>query len=196
MTSKLLPCRICGRPKPPGKGRAYCDDCKSERSQSGRKLVLPRESQVCRLSPQDQRARRDAAPAGMRWCNRCESYKDAAGFTTSYCKVCHEDYHRDYRYQRQYGITLAEYELMLELQGGGCAICGSIPKLPKGKRSTSSASARRLHVDHDHKTGKVRGLLCWTCNYRLIGVTQDPERLRAAARYLERPPADEALLAV
>ena len=45
-----------------------------------------------------------------------------------------------------------EYERLLAAQGGGCAICGSTPK------------TRRLHVDRDHKTGAVRGLLCFRCN--------------------------------
>lgn len=49
---------------------------------------------------------------------------------------------------KQLGVTDAEYAAMLERQGGGCAICGATPK------------TRRLHVDHDHRTGDVRGLLC------------------------------------
>lgn len=57
----------------------------------------------------------------------------------------------------KYGLTLEEYDRMLETQGGGCGICGG-----------TNPDGRRLHVDHDHKTGKVRGLLCINCNY-LIG---------------------------
>ena len=45
---------------------------------------------------------------------------------------------------------------MLAEQGGGCAICGAPPK------------TRRLHVDHDHKTGEIRGLLCYRCNKALM----------------------------
>jgi hypothetical protein len=55
----------------------------------------------------------------------------------------------------QLGITDDDYEALLAAQGGGCAICGNPPK------------TRRLHVDHDHKTGKVRGLLCHRCNRAL-----------------------------
>jgi len=53
---------------------------------------------------------------------------------------------------KQLGVTDDEYALLLEAQDGGCAICGAKPK------------TRRLHVDHDHATGKVRGLLCHRCN--------------------------------
>jgi hypothetical protein len=59
-------------------------------------------------------------------------------------------------------------------EGGVCAICGRPPK------------TRKLHVDHDHKTGKVRGLLCYTCNRFILGRYATPAKLRAAADYLER----------
>ena len=74
---------------------------------------------------------------------------------------------------KQLGVTDAEYAAMLERQGRGCAICGSTPK------------TRRLHVDHDHRTGRVRGLLCFTCNNRIVARGATPERLRRAADYLE-----------
>lgn len=70
------------------------------------------------------------------------------------------------------GVTDAEYAAMLARQGGGCAICGTTPK------------TRRLNVDHDHRTGAVRGLLCHRCNRALpnwIGV----KWLVLAAIYLE-----------
>lgn len=102
-----------------------------------------------------------------------------------------EERARDRYLRTTYGITLTEYNVILEHQGGVCAVCRKPPKPPKpGKK------ARHLHVDHDHRTGKTRGLLCFTCNFEVVGKQRDPELLRAAARYLERPPADEALLAV
>jgi len=63
---------------------------------------------------------------------------------------------------------------MLQVQGGVCAICGNPPK------------TRRLDVDHDHKTGVIRGLLCFTCNHHLLGKYATVAKLRAAADYLER----------
>jgi hypothetical protein len=55
-------------------------------------------------------------------------------------------------YRSRTGITQAEYDRLLVEQGGHCALCPNTPK------------TRRLHVDHDHATGAVRGLLCFRCN--------------------------------
>lgn len=78
-----------------------------------------------------------------------------------------------------YGITSEEYEAIYKAQGGRCAIC---------RRATGAR--RRLAVDHDHETLLVRGLLCKTCNYKILGhLRDDPEALRRAIDYLENPPA-------
>jgi hypothetical protein len=66
------------------------------------------------------------------------------------------------------------YDRMLEEQGGGCGICGKAPN-PK----------RRLDIDHDHGSMKIRGLLCPRCNI-LLGRGKDSSWYRAAAEYLER----------
>ena len=55
--------------------------------------------------------------------------------------------------KRTYGLTVEEYDAMLAAQGGGCAICGRPPRADIS-----------LHVDHDHNTGAVRGILCFRCN--------------------------------
>jgi len=72
---------------------------------------------------------------------------------------------------KQLGVSDDEYARLLEAQGGGCAICGAKPK------------TRRLHVDHDHKTGKVRGLLCHRCN-RALPTWVTPAWLYEAHAYL------------
>jgi hypothetical protein len=75
-----------------------------------------------------------------------------------------------YHLMTNYGITYHEYMEMWRKQLGHCAICGILGK--------------RLHIDHSHTTGKIRGLLCTNCN-RGIGYFQDnPEFLRNAASYL------------
>lgn len=79
---------------------------------------------------------------------------------------------------KQYGLTIDSYEQMLAAQGGGCAICTS-PVHP-GK------DLRRLHIDHDHETGRVRGILCANCNRVLGLVGDDPELLIRASEYLLR----------
>lgn len=70
------------------------------------------------------------------------------------------------------GVTDTEYEARLIEQNGHCALCPSTPK------------TRRLAVDHNHKTGAVRGLLCHRCN-RFLPAWMSPEWLRRAATYLE-----------
>lgn len=76
----------------------------------------------------------------------------------------------EYRWRRR-GIqfTASDYDAMLKKQGGVCAICGNACK-----------SGKRLAVDHDHLTLKVRGLLCNHCNM----LAQDPDHLRDVLRYL------------
>ena len=81
---------------------------------------------------------------------------------------------RRYRLARKFGLSLADYEALLEAQGGLCAICRC--PCPTGKR---------LAVDYDHETGAVRGLLCAACNRGIGMFSDDPDRLRAALTYLE-----------
>lgn len=93
------------------------------------------------------------------------------------------DRHKESRLRLSYGITFADYQRMLTEQLGGCAICGAAHCKDFDPRS---GKPRKLHVDHCHATGAVRGLLCSNCN-KAIGLFHDaPERLRAAAAYLER----------
>ncbi len=84
----------------------------------------------------------------------------------------------------RFGITLDEYNALLEAQEGVCAICGQ-PEIALGRNGRT----RHLSVDHDHRTGQVRGLLCHECNVEL-GRFEREERLkdwrRAAKAYLAR----------
>ena len=73
---------------------------------------------------------------------------------------------------RNYGIELEDYQNMLDLQNDRCAICETIPQT--------------FHIDHCHKTGKVRGLLCRGCNHGLGQFKDDPIALERAAKYLRR----------
>ncbi|TXH11588.1 MAG: hypothetical protein E6R04_01480 [Spirochaetes bacterium] len=74
----------------------------------------------------------------------------------------------------RYGLTLHEYELLLKEQDGKCAICGEV-----------CSTGKRLAVDHDHKTGRVRGLLCRRCNRGVGHFDDDISRLERALTYLK-----------
>lgn len=84
---------------------------------------------------------------------------------------------RNHHLLKRFGITKAEEDRLLAEQGGVCAIC------------TGSISDKRgygPHIDHDHETGEVRGILCIRCNNGLGLFKDNIELLRAAADYLER----------
>jgi hypothetical protein len=72
--------------------------------------------------------------------------------------------------KRQYGISEAERDAMIKEQRGFCSIC---------------LESDAVHVDHDHKTGRVRGVLCFSCNAALGQFKDRPDALRRAAEYLE-----------
>lgn len=77
---------------------------------------------------------------------------------------------------KRYGLTPEQYDEILEAQGGGCAVCGA----------TEQRSGRRLNVDHDHKTGRVRGILCNRCNAYGMPVVDDPNWLERLLAYRDR----------
>lgn len=86
--------------------------------------------------------------------------------------------YKDTVLMRQFGLSLAEYRSMLAAQGGGCATCGSIT--PGGR------SKGFFCVDHDHGTGRVRGLLCNSCNVALGIIKDSTQTLIRMIEYLEQ----------
>lgn len=96
------------------------------------------------------------------------------------CKRCGKTKEKDYynnMYLKKYGITIEDRDLILAKQDSKCAIC----KSPHPNRKNT----RNFCVDHNHETGKVRGLLCQSCN-RGLGLLKDSkEILLRAVRYLE-----------
>lgn len=87
---------------------------------------------------------------------------------------------------RTYGITSGEYWAIYRAQGGCCYIC----RRAKGKNEDGQGRGKMLSVDHDHKTGAVRGLLCGPCNKDVLGHLRDSvEALMRAVTYLQHPPA-------
>jgi hypothetical protein len=81
----------------------------------------------------------------------------------------------------RFNLTLEEYNSMLEQQGGVCKLCGK----EETARKNNSEEKRMLAVDHDHDTGKVRGLLCAKCNVQLGHYEKSKQRAAEFERYLE-----------
>lgn len=115
--------------------------------------------------------------AGRRWCFRCKGWKEKrlfsldksrSGGTASTCKPCTSDASTASRY----GLRLDDLNAMRAEHNGACAICA---------RQTVN-----LYVDHDHATGKVRGLLCPCCNTAIGQLNEDPVLFAAALAYLEK----------
>ena len=85
---------------------------------------------------------------------------------------------RDTYLRKKYGITQKTYLFMLDSQNGACFICRLRPK----------NAAKWMAVDHNHKTGQVRGILCWRCNHKFLGrYREDPEMHERAVEYLRSP---------
>lgn len=128
----------------------------------------------------------------LKRCTSCRAEKDTEEFykqgnrRQSKCKPCllqHQktrydpEKNRNYSIKRRYGVSAEEYAAMLLKQGGSCAICNS----------TETVLGRPLYVDHNHNTGRVRGLLCHKCNTGLGSFRDSPLLLKAATTYLESP---------
>lgn len=127
-------------------------------------------------------------------CSQCKEEKPLSGFysdkSRGHCKKCiGENAHnwqkenkeravanrRRHHLLKTYGISLEQYEELLNRQQGCCAIC---------ERHYSEFKTR-LAIDHNHFTGEIRGLLCTYCNHRVIGRHRDGELLRKMANYVD-----------
>lgn len=82
-----------------------------------------------------------------------------------------------WKLKRQFGISFDDFMSLMDSQLGLCAIC-------HGEMDRGQTSNKRLNIDHDHKTGKVRGLLCFRCNTGIGSLNDDPKVLASAIRYL------------
>lgn len=97
----------------------------------------------------------------------------------------HPHANKDNELRNRFGLEsgIDDYHAMLEAQGGGCAICGC----------KQDPTYKYFPVDHDHETGKVRGLLCSMCNKALGGFKDNLDFLQKAVDYLRSPPANDVL---
>ena len=120
------------------------------------------------------------APAGQAFCAGCQSFRDLEDFGkgATTCRACQSAKTHAAMIEKTYGLDAAAYDALFRAQGGRCAICRARPK------------SKRLAVDHDHKTGAVRGLLCSICNHDVLGGVHDDAAIAwRAFVYLATPPA-------
>ena len=147
----------------------------------------------------------------MKQCSKCKKYKPDDKFfkragrecgLRSHCRKCLSEYNRkrnslpdvklkasnrqkqyikqngekikNAKLMTRYGISIEEYKQKLDSQDKKCAIC-----------KTNLEMEKRTHLDHDHNTGKIRGILCWNCNGGLGNFSDDIERLKSAINYLK-----------
>lgn len=122
-------------------------------------------------------------------CQQCGGKKGPNYRTAKHCGNCvkaiarqRKDRAHEQGVMRRYGLAEGEYRLILAAQGGFCPIC-----------LRANGRTRRLSVDHDHRTGDVRGLLCRPCNDMLGHARDDPTFFARAATYLIDPPASRVL---
>ena len=142
----------------------------------------------------------------MKKCPRCLENKPKSEFhknpsskdgLTCYCRQCRKEYYeknkersRPRTIERTYGITIEDYNNLLDQQNNCCAICGGV-----------NENGYSLYVDHDHSCCKgkkscgkcIRQLLCSSCNFMLGNAKDNPELLKKAAKYLERHSRSENL---
>lgn len=90
------------------------------------------------------------------------------------CKPCHSENECNRNIKKRYNIDVSDYDKLLEEQGNACAIC----------ETTEPQGQGRFHIDHNHSTGEVRGLLCHNCNLGIGQLQDDPVILAEAIKYL------------
>lgn len=161
----------------------YCRECAAEYMRSRN----PRRADIDEAKALRAGLRR----SGLKRCSACKQIKPLNEFhgdarhsdgKQSRCKECVLARASEGYLRREYGLTLGEYEQLMEAQDGRCAICGRPPK------------NNRFNVDHCHSTHRVRALLCVNCNTNLLPMVERfSEWVRRAFEYLERPPAIDVL---
>lgn len=139
---------------------------------------------------QAQQEARRRSDSGEKLCNGCRRYLPLTEFhkrsgktnCRARCKECNQRRHRERLLKLQYSVTIEDYEQMLNRQDGKCAICGQTEReLAFGRKSV-----RRLCVDHNHVTGKARGLLCRKCNSGVAMLGDDLSAIQRAYQYMRK----------
>lgn len=197
----------------PKEKRGYRYNCKSCSSSKYKKYLqgdeaLQKRRERDKKNKQVLRNRAKQTPPDEQKCYCCGQTKEIAEFgkdsttlhgVSNNCKNCNNEKLKIYlsnlsddetnkiklrnlRYSLKYNfnMSLEEYDILLKAQNYKCAIC---------KTAKSGGNGKRLHVDHCHKTGQVRGLLCNNCNTSLGGFKDNAQYLKNAIEYLENKAA-------
>lgn len=173
-------CNKCGKVQP-------LEHYEPARRYRDGRMPICRTCRVVYRAELHRRAKQD--PGHAKQCRRCEEHlpltefaldrRSPDGYGTR-CKRCRAEVRpycdpreaKDRFLRWKFGISLADYEALYEQQGGVCDVC-------------SNGTTRHLDIDHDHTTGKVRGLLCSACNTALGLLQEDSVRMRLLATYIE-----------
>lgn len=170
-------CRYSGCESSPEPDRKYCKihlDYFREKEESRRRAkgAKPRITQQQGLDRGTRRCIRCRQVRGLDEFENDASQPSGKGYR---CRGCSSRHQQDRNDRSRYGLSSKQIQTWSESLGHRCQICGKPQK-----------NNRRLCVDHDHKTGRVRGLLCDRCNRVLGWVEEDPALLRDLIRYLKR----------
>ncbi len=163
-------CTRCEREKPDEdfspsqakRGRAWCRDCQNEARRPKRRVGAERPPLACGVCATPLEGKRSHA----RWCSDACAAKG--------WRAANPGRMREHQLKFSYGMLPGAFEVLLAKQNGLCGIC-----------SEPFNHGRNWHVDHCHKTGTVRGILCQRCNQGIGQLRDDPALLRRAITYLE-----------
>jgi hypothetical protein len=156
---------------------SYCREClnkaKSERSRINKEIAQQQPCYRCGNKPRVK----DSA-----YCYECLRTRQRMSERKRYAKsVNFREKGRNDNLKRMYGITMEVYDWMLVQQRGVCAICGQAET-----RKSRNGTVQPLSVDHNHVTGRIRGLLCHDCNWLVGAMELNPKIIQEAQLYLQK----------
>ena len=187
-----------------GKGRHTCKACQKRYREVNQERIRQRKQEYYRKNREEiLRTQKEKYSINSDWKEKCRrrghEYQVAhRAQMGEYCKKRYEEnkdeilgqqrawYHAnkqvvsDRTLLRTYGIARPEFDALLVFQGGGCAICGA----------KTCGGMGRFHVDHNHETKEIRGLLCHRCNTAIGSLKDTPSIIEGAIVYLGRPDTD------
>ena len=171
----------CGRPNYPGKRACQWHWLASQPIEDQVQHASERRKASVVLEGEERtRVPEVEWPAGERWCSGCQDFVPLFYCRGSRCVAHASQAAHASMVKRVYDITAEDYQNLLAWQRGRCYICHQTPR------------ARRLAIDHDHRTGEVRGLLCandeWGCNRALAKILNDEAMARRVLEYVQNPP--------